>query len=192
MKWTVSSPIRYQYVSNSCSQSLLKFKCLHLFLSLQSTELFIPQSQLKLLWQGRLWHLSLKSGGLASVPVFLDDVTSPVQSFSLMLSSWSPSWPPSLLPPPPRPVRGPKGSIFGPRCTSCCLCMILSKFKVFCFCFCFLGLFAFSRAASAAYGGSQARGLIGATAAGLHHSHSNMGSEPGQQPTPQLTATPDL
>ena len=29
-----------------------------------------------------------------------------------------------------------------------------------------------------AYGGSQARGLIGAAAAGLHHSHSNARSEP--------------
>ena len=29
-----------------------------------------------------------------------------------------------------------------------------------------------------AYGGSQARGLIGAVAAGLRQSHSNMGSEP--------------
>ena len=34
------------------------------------------------------------------------------------------------------------------------------------------------RAAPAAHGGSQARGLIGATAAGLHHSHSNTRSEP--------------
>ena len=40
------------------------------------------------------------------------------------------------------------------------------------------GVFAFSRAAPAAYGGSQARGLIGAVAAGLHQSHSNAGSEP--------------
>ena len=32
------------------------------------------------------------------------------------------------------------------------------------------------RAALAAYGGSQARGLVGATAAGLHRSHSNIGS----------------
>ena len=32
------------------------------------------------------------------------------------------------------------------------------------------------RAVPEAYGGSQARGLIGATAAGLHHSHSNAGS----------------
>ena len=33
------------------------------------------------------------------------------------------------------------------------------------------------RAAPAAYGGSQARGRVGAIAAGLHHSHSNAGSE---------------
>ena len=42
-----------------------------------------------------------------------------------------------------------------------------------------------------AYEGSQARGLIGAVATGLRHNHSNVGSEPGLQPTPQLTATPD-
>ena len=41
------------------------------------------------------------------------------------------------------------------------------------FCFC-----AISRAASEAYGGSQARGIIRAVAAGLHHSHSTTGSEP--------------
>ena len=52
-------------------------------------------------------------------------------------------------------------------------------------------LFAFSRAAPMAYGGSQARGLIGAAAASLHQSHSNSGSEPRLQPTPQVTATPD-
>ena len=55
----------------------------------------------------------------------------------------------------------------------------------------FVCLFVFSRAAPAAYGGSQARGLIGAIATGLHHSHSNSGSEPHLQPTPLLTATPD-
>ena len=49
----------------------------------------------------------------------------------------------------------------------------------------FFGLF---RAAPVAYGGSQARGLIGAAAAGLPQSHSNAGSEPYLQPTPQLTA----
>ena len=40
-----------------------------------------------------------------------------------------------------------------------------------------------------AHGGSQARGLIGAVATGLRQSHSNAGSEPRLQPTPQLTAT---
>ena len=39
-----------------------------------------------------------------------------------------------------------------------------------------------------AYGGSQARGLIGAAAAGLHQSHSSTGSELRLQSTPQLTA----
>ena len=57
--------------------------------------------------------------------------------------------------------------------------------------FSFLCLFVFSRAALAAYGGSQARGLIGAVAAGLTQSHSNVGSEPRLRRTPQLTATPD-
>ena len=42
-----------------------------------------------------------------------------------------------------------------------------------------------------AYGGSQARGLTGAVAAGLRQSHSNSGSKLHLQPTPQLTATPD-
>ena len=47
------------------------------------------------------------------------------------------------------------------------------------------------RAAPAAYGGSQARGLIGAVATSLHHSHSNSGTEPYLRLTPQLTASPD-
>ena len=51
--------------------------------------------------------------------------------------------------------------------------------------------FFFSRAAPAAYGGSQARGLIGAVAAGLHQSHSNVGSELHLRPTLQLTAMLD-
>ena len=46
------------------------------------------------------------------------------------------------------------------------------------------------RATLAAYGGSQSRNLIGAIAAGLHHSHSNSGSEPCLWPSPQITATP--
>ena len=39
-------------------------------------------------------------------------------------------------------------------------------------------LFVFSRAAPVAYGGAQARGLIGAAASDLRQSHSNAGSEP--------------
>ena len=47
------------------------------------------------------------------------------------------------------------------------------------------------RAALAAYGGSQTRGLIEATAASLYHSQSNTRSKPHLQPTPQLTEMPD-
>ena len=49
----------------------------------------------------------------------------------------------------------------------------------------------FPWAAPAAYGGSEARGRIGAVAAGLRQSHSNAGSELHLPPTPQLTATLD-
>ena len=42
-----------------------------------------------------------------------------------------------------------------------------------------------------AYGGSQARGLIGAIAVSLGHSHSKARSEQCLQPTPQLMATQD-
>ena len=48
------------------------------------------------------------------------------------------------------------------------------------------------RAVPAAYGGSQARGQIGAAAANLRHSHSNARSEPCLQPIPQLMAILDL
>ena len=66
-----------------------------------------------------------------------------------------------------------------------------SQFQFFLF-FCFLFLsFCLFRAAGAAYGGSQARGLIRVIAAGLHHSHSNAGSQLCLQHIPQLTATPD-
>ena len=51
----------------------------------------------------------------------------------------------------------------------------------------FFSFFCSCRAAPAAYGGSQARGQIEATAAGLHHS--NAGFEPRLQPKPQLMAT---
>ena len=51
-------------------------------------------------------------------------------------------------------------------------------------------LFLLFRAEPASHGGSQARGPIRATAAGLRYSHSNAGSEPHLPPTPQLMATP--
>ena len=47
------------------------------------------------------------------------------------------------------------------------------------------------RTALAAYGSSRRRGRIGARAASLHQSHSNTGSEPPLQPTPQFMAVPD-
>ena len=52
-------------------------------------------------------------------------------------------------------------------------------------------LFCFFRPTTAAYGGSQARGLIGAIAPGLHHSHSKARSEPHLRPIPQLMVMPD-
>ena len=57
----------------------------------------------------------------------------------------------------------------------------------------FFNFLPFSRAAMAACGGSQARDLIGAIAAGLchSHSHSNAGSKPRLRPASQLTAMPD-
>ena len=70
-------------------------------------------------------------------------------------------------------------------CQLDCFRMLLGRF------FCLFCLFAFSRAAPAAYGGYQARGLIGVVAASLCHSHSNSGSKPCLRPTPQLTATLD-
>ena len=54
------------------------------------------------------------------------------------------------------------------------------------FLFCFVSFFT---ATPVACGSSQARGQIGAAAAG--HSHSNTRSKLHLQPTPQLTATPD-
>ena len=51
--------------------------------------------------------------------------------------------------------------------------------------FFFFFFFFFFMTTPMAYGSSQARGLIGAAAAGLHHS--SAGSELHLQPTPQLT-----
>ena len=49
-------------------------------------------------------------------------------------------------------------------------------------------LFWLFRTTGAPYGNSQVRGLIGAAAASLHHSHRNVGSEPHLHLTPQLRA----
>ena len=57
-------------------------------------------------------------------------------------------------------------------------------------CLIYLFLFFYFSDAPIAYGSSQARGQIGATDAGLHHSHRKAGSEPNLRPTPQLTAMP--
>ena len=53
-----------------------------------------------------------------------------------------------------------------------------------CFFFWFLFFSFLFRAAPVAYGSSQARGQIRAAAAGLHHRHSNAGSEPHLWPLP--------
>ena len=52
-------------------------------------------------------------------------------------------------------------------------------------------LFLVFRATLAASGSSQAQGRIGAIAAGLHHSHSDSGSEPHLLTTQQLMEMPD-
>ena len=49
-------------------------------------------------------------------------------------------------------------------------------------------VFCLFRTQPVACGGSQARGRIGAAPAGLHHSHSNMGSKMHMQPTSQRMA----
>ena len=58
-------------------------------------------------------------------------------------------------------------------------------------CILFFFFFLLFRAAPVVYGSSQARSRIGAAAASLRHSWSNMGSELCLSLTPQLTATPD-
>ena len=56
--------------------------------------------------------------------------------------------------------------------------------------FVFVFVFCLFRAALVAYRVPRL-GVEGASAAGLHHSHSNAGSELRLRPTPQLTAMPD-
>ena len=71
-----------------------------------------------------------------------------------------------------------------------CIFMLLTVQFVFIFIFHYLFI-CFFRAASMAYASSQARGQIRASAAGLCHSHSNAGSKPYLQSTPQLMAMLD-
>ena len=62
--------------------------------------------------------------------------------------------------------------IYLPKCqNNFTIWIFFFYFFVFC-------LSAFSWATPTAYVGSQARGQMGAVAASLYHSHSNMGSEP--------------
>ena len=77
------------------------------------------------------------------------------------------------------------GSQWTPSCFVFCSIVVKIYLRFTFFFFCFF------RAPAMAYGGSQARGRIGAAAVSLHHSHSNMGSEPGLGRTPQLTARQD-
>ena len=66
-----------------------------------------------------------------------------------------------------------------------CVCSSQNTFSFFIFVVgCFVLFCLLFRAAFEAYGSSQARSLIGATSAGLHHSHSNVESKPQLQPTP--------
>ena len=67
---------------------------------------------------------------------------------------------------------------------------VVSLSVVFLFCFVFVFVLLF-RAAPAACGSSQARGLIRAVVTSLHLRHNNLASELRLQPTPQLTASPD-
>ena len=65
------------------------------------------------------------------------------------------------------------------------------SWKILSWTYLFIYIFSLFRAASEACGGSQARGRIRAGAAGLHHSHGNVGSKMHVQTTPQLPAMPD-
>ena len=82
-------------------------------------------------------------------------------------------------------------------CVCVCVCVQLNleqlgfEMKGHLFIFKFFLIFLLFRTVPATCGGSQARGPIEAAAAGLCHSHSNMGSEPSLPPIPQLMASPD-
>ena len=68
---------------------------------------------------------------------------------------------------------------------------LLNPFYFFKFNLILFFVFLSFRATPVAYRGPQARGLIRAVAAGLHHSHSNAASKPCLPPTPQPMPTLD-
>ena len=74
--------------------------------------------------------------------------------------------------------------ILGETCSFACTAEPHAKVKE-------SSIFFFFKATPVAYGGSQVRGQIKATAANLHHSHSNAGSALCLQTTPQLMAMPN-
>ena len=73
------------------------------------------------------------------------------------------------------------------------LAYMSQDFEVICLFFLLLLFFFFLlfRATLAAYGGFQAKGWIGATAAGLHHRHNNLGSELSQAESGTYTPAHD-
>ena len=77
-----------------------------------------------------------------------------------------------------------EGSVLGQPCR-----VLLYNYNISVNIFCCLFILLF-RAIPGAYGSSQARGPVRATAAGLHHRH-NMESKLHLRPTPQLMAMPD-
>ena len=63
-----------------------------------------------------------------------------------------------------------------PKMSPIPLCHSGNSYCCYIYLFIYLGFLFFPRAAPVAYGGSQARGPVRATAAGLHHSHNYSGS----------------
>ena len=90
----------------------------------------------------------------------------------------------SMLPPPSAPRQPQVCSL----CLGVCFCSVDRFICTIFTIFYFICLF---RVTLMAYGGSQARGWIRATASGLHHSHSNMGSKSHLWLTAQPMAMPD-
>ena len=76
------------------------------------------------------------------------------------------------------------------QCSTCEAATLLQSL-VCVFIYLFIFIFCLFRATLTACGSFQARGWLRATAAGLHHSHSNARSKPPLWPTLKVTAMPD-